>query len=238
MVLILVGCWAGNRQADSDQTDDPATPAITQNAQNTRSPQSSAALTRVASSLAQAQDVALPTVTPTAANATTSSIPLPTVTPTLVPSPVATRTIEIHGDATLRLQINNDTFESSGQPVVIEIEPRSFTLGGDTMTSSEMWCTQLGPTGLIFDLNFTLQPTTENLHVAGELRLYDGFCGQWGSLGNLLSTVPIEVNVPVGTAAILAPVLQVQGSLLGLPNVLDISTGVYLDLTIRNPNPS
>jgi hypothetical protein len=35
----------------------------------------------------------------------------------------------------------------------------------------------------------------------------------------------------------LAPALQVQGSFLGLPGLLDISTGVFLNLTIRNPTP-
>jgi hypothetical protein len=154
----------------------------------------------------------------------------------VVPSPVATRTVELSGDATLRLQLNNERFESSGQPVVINLEPRSYALGGDTMSQSDEWCVQLGPTGLVFDLTYTLHPATENLHVGGELRLYDGFCGEWGSLGNLLSTVPMNVNVPMGSAVIIAPTLQVQGSIFGLPNLLEVNTGIYLDLTIRNPD--
>jgi hypothetical protein len=96
---------------------------------------------------------------------------------------------------------------------------------------------QVGPTGLVFNLVYTLQPITENLHVGGELQLYDGFCGEWGRLGNLLSTVPMDVTVPVGSAAQLAPTLTVQGSLLGLNNLLNISTDVFLELTIRNPSP-
>jgi hypothetical protein len=97
---------------------------------------------------------------------------------------------------------------------------------------------QVGPTGLIFDLALTLQPVTENLHVGGELQLFDGFCGTWGSLGEKLTAVPMNVIVPVGTSAQLAPVMQVQGSLLGLDNLLNISTGVFLELTIRNPRPT
>jgi hypothetical protein len=236
-VVLLVGCFWWGSQADTGSTTQEtlATPALTATDENTRSEQSIAALTRVASSLAQAAD---PTMTPTAAAAESALIPLPTVTPTVVPSPVATRTIEISGDATLRLQLDSETFESNGQPVTIEFEPRTYVLGNETMTQTDQWCMQVGPTGLVFDLILTLQPITGNLHVGGELQLYDGFCGTLGNLGNRLSTVPMNVVVPVGSAAQLAPSLQVQGSLFGLDNLLDISTGVFLELTIRNPNPS
>jgi hypothetical protein len=191
-------------------------------------------MTRVASTLAQSH---IPTPTLTPVIAASDVVQLPTVTPTLVPSPVATRTIEIRGEATLRLELDNDTFESDGQPVTLEIEPHTYVLGGDTMKQSDQWCMQVGPTGLIFDLDLTLQPVTENLQVGGELQLYDGFCGTWGSLGEQLTAVPMNVIVPVGSAAQLAPTLQVQGSLLGLDNLLNISTGIFLELTIRNPRP-
>jgi hypothetical protein len=234
----MAGC-GGGRAAEASQNRDLSTPTVTQPVTAARSAEANAALTRVASSLAaQPTSIAvLPTTTPTPLAAATE-VPLPTLTPTIVPSPVATRTIDFGGNATLRLQLNNDRFESQGEPVTIPIDARTYVLGGETMTQSEEWCTQVGPTGLVFDLTYTLQPTTETLHVAGQLRLYDGFCGQWGSLGNLLSTVPIEINVPVGTTALLQPALQVQGSFMGVPNLLDINTGVFLELSIRNPNPS
>jgi hypothetical protein len=235
IMLLLAGCGRGNETAEASQQGSE-TPAITQTSDNTRSAESNAALTRVASSLAQTQDT-LPTVTPTPAVADSALVPLPTLTPTIIPSPVATRTIEIGGEATLRLQLNNETFESSGQPVTIALEPRTYVLGGDVMTQSDQWCAQLGPTGLIFDLTFTLRYVTEDLHVGGELQLYDGFCGEWGGLGNQLSTLPMDITVPAGSSAQIAPTMQVQGAFFGIPNVLDINTGVSLELTIRNPSP-
>lgn len=237
LVALLVGCvWWGAQSDEAARQDELAAPAAAVANDNRRSEQAAAALTRVASSLAHAQEQE-PTATPTAVAANSALIPLPTVTPTIVPSPVATRTIEVHGDATLRMQLNSEAFESNGQPVNLELEPRSYVLGGDSMTQSDQWCMQVGPTGLVFDLTFTLQPVTENLHVGGALQLYDGFCGTLGNLGNLLATAPMDVTVPVGTSAILAPSLQFQGSFMGLPNVLDISTGVFLNLAIRNPIP-
>lgn len=237
LVALLVGCiWWSSRPEEPIEQTLLSTPAPTESVQNNRPAQSAAALTRVASSLAQ-NDPDLPTVTPTPANVASSQVPLPTVTPTLVPSPVATRTIELSGEATLRLDLNSENFESSGQPVTIPIAPRNLVLGGDTMSQHDEWCMQLGPTGLVFDLTFTLRHVTEDLHVGGELQLYDGFCGEWGKLGNRLSTVPMDVTVPAGATALLAPTLQVQGSFLGLPNLLNISTGIYLDLTVRNPRP-
>jgi hypothetical protein len=237
LVALLVGCfWWGSQPPTDTITDvSPAIPTVTPSRNNSSRPTpSSAALTRVASSLAQAT---VPTATPTAVIADSALIPLPTVTPTLVPAPVVTRTVEINGKATLRLQLNSQSFESSGQPVTINLEPRAYVLGGDTLVQNEQWCVQVGPTGLVFDLQLTLQPVTENLHVGGELQLYDGFCGTWGNLGNRLSTVPLDVTVPAGSTARLSPTLQVQGSLMGLDNVLNISTGVFLELSIRNPVP-
>jgi hypothetical protein len=237
LVALLVGCywWDSPLPAQPLAEETRATATFTPVPERTRPAQSSAALTRVASSLAQAHE---PTETPTAVAAQSALVPLPTLTPTLVPAPMLTRTVEIRGEATVRLQLNSENFESSGQPVSLDIEPRSYILGGKTTTQSDKWCMQAGPTGLVFDLVFTLQPVTENLHVGGELQLYDGFCGTWGNLGNRLSTVPLDVTVPAGSAARLAPTLQVQGSLMGLENFLNISTGIFLELTIRNPLPN
>ncbi len=237
LVILLVGCyWWGSQPSETKRQEILETPVIIQSSAVTRPAQSAAALTRVAASLAQAHG---PTATPILQSTASAvaTVPLPTVTPTIIPSPVATRTIEINGNATLRLQLNNDTFATSGQPITIDIEPHSYILGGDTMTSQDQWCMQVGPTGLVFDLILTLQPITENLHIGGELQLYDGFCGTWGNLGNRLSTAPMNVTVPAGSTARLAPTLQVQGSLLGVPNLLDISTAISLEMSIRNPSP-
>ena len=239
LIALLVGCyWWGTRPVDPASTD-PTTPAVTQSSTTSRSPEANAALTRVASSLDQQQETpeVVPTTTPTPMAAASTSVPLPTVTPTIISSPVATRTIEFGGDATLRLQLNSDSFESKGQPVTIDLAARSYVLGGDTMTHSDKWCTQVGPSGLVFDLTYTLHPVTENLHVGGQLQLYDGFCGELGSLGDVLASAPMDLNIPVGTTAILAPTLQSQGSFLGIPNLLDITTGVFLNMNIRNPQP-
>lgn len=239
LILLLVGCfWWANDPADPQDQSGSPTAVVSTSSGNNRSPQANAALTRVAASLAQSQATpSAPTATPTPVAAVSALVPLPTVTPTLVPSPVPSRTVELKGEATLRLQLNNNTFESNGQPITIALEPRSYLLGNDTMTQSDEWCAQVGPTGLVFDLTYTLQHVTEDLHVTGEIRLYDGFCGEWGRLGNVLSTIPMDVNVPVGTSAILAPTLHVQGAFFGMPNVLDINTGVYLELIFRNPLP-
>lgn len=239
LIALLVGCyWWGTRPADP-APNDLAAPTVAQSSTTSRSPEANAALTRVASSLSpsQATSQVIPTTTPTPVAAASTSVPLPTVTPTVIPSPVATRTIEFSGDATLRMQLNRDNFESSGQPVTVDLMPRTYVLGGDSLTQSEQWCTQLGATGLVFDLTFTLHPITENLHVGGQMQLHDGFCGELGSLGEVLSTAPMDINIPVGTTAILAPTLQAQGSLLGIPNLLNITTGVFLNMNIRNPQP-
>lgn len=143
----------------------------------------------------------------------------------------------MNGDVTLRLHLNSDAFESNGQPVTLNIRPRNYVLGGEVMAQSDQWCMQVGPTGLVFDLTYTLNPITEDLLLSGELQLYDGFCGTLGNLGNRLATTPINFTIPAATTAQISPALQVQGRLLGLPNLLDISTGVYLNINIRNPSP-
>lgn len=239
LILLLVGCfWWANDPADPEDQSSNPTAIVSNSSGSNRSQQANAALTRVAASLAQSQATQVaPTATPTPVAAVSALVPLPTVTPTQVPLPLPTRTVEVNGEATLRLQLNNDTFESNGQPITIALEPRAYLLGNDILSQSDEWCEQVGPTGLVFDLTYTLQHITEDLRVTGEIRLYDGFCGEWGRLGNVLSTIPMDVTVPVGTSAILAPTLHVQGAFFGMPNVLDISTGVYLELIFRNPLP-
>jgi len=236
LILLLAGCFFWGNQ--SNNLTSPDTPVVATITQNGRSPEAdaAAAITRVASSLAVDNDPA-PTSTSTPLMTEAAVIPLPTVTPTVVPSPVATRTIELSGDATLQVRLNNNNFESNGQPVSIDIKPRAYVLGGDTLSKSDKWCVQAGATGLVFDLAYTLEPVSQTLNVGGELELYDGFCGEWGKLGNLLSTVPMNVTIPTGSSAFISPMLRAQGSFMGVPNLLDISTGVALNLNIRNPTP-
>lgn len=96
---------------------------------------------------------------------------------------------------------------------------------------------QVGSSGLVFDIVLSLLPVTENLHVSGELQLYDGFCGSLGSLGNLLTSTPLEVTIPAGATAQVSPSLQAQANLLGMDDLLNVSTGIFLELSIRNPRP-
>lgn len=233
LILLLAGCFFGGNQSTDPDTPDTPAPTLTQ---SSRSPEADAAITRVASSLAVAT-IPAPTNTPLPIKTAVAGIPLPTVTPTLVPSPVATRTIELSGDATIQVRLNNSNFQSNGQPVTISIKPRTYILGGDTLAKSDKWCLQAGATGVVFDLEYSLEPVSQALNIGGKLELYDGFCGEWGKLGNLLSSIPMNVTVPTGSSAYLSPMLQAQGSFMGVPHLLDISTGIALNLNIRNPSP-
>jgi hypothetical protein len=58
-----------------------------------------------------------------------------------------------------------------------------------------------------------------------------------GSLGEVRATAPLEVTIPADAAAELVQTLQAKSTLLGVNDVLDTSTGLYLELTIRNPQP-
>jgi hypothetical protein len=249
LIALLAGAyWWGSRPTTPSpatlqgSTSASATPTITSTTENTRPPQAVAALTRVAAAQLQREsptptDTPIPTLTPTAVAADSAVIVLPTVTPTLVPSPLATRTVEIRGDATLLLQLGNENFQSSGQPVSLALDPRTYILGGETSSIADEWCMQVGPSGLVFDVVFALLPVSGDLRVSGELRLYDGFCGSLGSLGDLLATSPLDVTVPTGAAAQVAPSMQAHANLLGMGDLLNVATGVFLELTIRNPQP-
>ena len=249
LIALLAGAyWWGSRPTTPSpatlqgSTRASATPTLTSTTENTRPPQAMAALTRVAAAQLQREsptltDTPISTMTPTAVTADSAVIVLPTVTPTLVPSPLATRTVEIRGDATLLLELGNQNFQSSGQPVSIALDPRTYVLGGDTPSIADEWCMQVGPSGLVFDVVFALTPGSGDLRASGELRLYDGFCGSLGSLGALLASSPLDVTVPTGAAAQVAPSVQARANLLGMDNLLNVTTGVFLELTIRNPQP-
>ncbi len=237
VALVLFYGWQESRPplAPSLQPSSQNTPTLTPTRANTRVAQTVATSTQTATPLPQQEP---PTDTPTAEPVTSvSAIALPTVTPTLVPSSIATRTIEIRGRATLRMQLANENFQSSGQPVDLAVDPRTYLLGGDTSSIRDQWCMQLGSTGLVFAMEFSLLPVTEDLQVDGDLQLYDGFCGSLGSLGDLLASSPLQVTIPTGAAAQVPASLQAEANLLGLDELLNVNTGVFLELTIRNPQP-
>jgi hypothetical protein len=228
LALVIIAAWYSRPGAPATvaQLAAPAQPSATP-ARDT-----AAAIPRIATAPAPA----LPTPTPTPA-AVSALIALPTVTPTLPPPAVATRTVELRGEAMLRLQLAGNNFQSSGRPVTLGLEPRSYILGGNILTLQDRWCIQAGPSGVVFDLTYTLLPITEDLRVEGELQLYDGFCGSLGNLGEQRATSPLAVTIPANAAAQLVQSLQADAGLLGTNKVLNTTTGVFLELTIRNPGP-
>jgi hypothetical protein len=229
VAAILIGFWWTGR-AQTPQTGQAVATATRPVQAPTRPLRPSIVLTRAAA------DVVLPTATPTAA-ALSSLIALPTVTPSLPAADVPTRTVELHGQVTLRLALGNETFQSRGDPLTLPIKSRSLVLGGDTLTQTDRFCVQVGPTGLVFNLTLALLPVSEDLRVVGTLDLHDGFCSSLGSLGEVRATAPLEVTIPADAAAELVQTLQAKSTLLGVNDVLDTSTGLYLELTIRNPQP-
>lgn len=175
----------------------------------------------------------IPTATPTLVIDVAAL--LPTVTPTSTPPTVLTRTVEIGGQITLRMKLGNPAFSASGQPLELTMEPRSFVLGGGVNRSEERWCVALGASGLVFDLLLSLNPVNETLSVNGEMQLHDGFCHD---LGTLRASAPLVVDIPVEASARLVQSLNAESSLFDLSDLLRISTGVFAEITIRNPRPA
>ncbi len=230
--VMIAFWWTGRAEAPRTGQIVPL-PTRTES-RTTRPLRPSVLLTRAAADAA-----IIPTATPTAA-AISSLVALPTVTPVLsaaAVATVATRTVELRGEATLRLTMGNDSFQSRGDPVTLSIKPRAIVLGGDTLMQSDRFCVQVGPSGLVFDLTWALLPVSEDLRVVGTIALHDGFCSSLGSLGELRASAPLEVTIPADAAAQLVQNLQAKSNLLGVNDVLDTATGVYLELTIRNPQP-
>ncbi len=171
----------------------------------------------------------IPTLTPVPAE-----IPLPTVTATTVPPPVAGRTIGVNGDVTLRLVVGNGNFETTGRPVVLDISGREVTLGETMISAGDRWCTQVGISSLLFDLVYTLEPSSQTLNVGGNVTLHDGFCDKPGAQR---AVSPVILAVPVGASARAAYSLQSDEGMLDVTKLLKTSTSVYIELTIRNPMP-
>ncbi|HXF62823.1 MAG TPA: hypothetical protein VNK95_14460 [Caldilineaceae bacterium] len=180
------------------------------------------------------EQAAAPPVTEAEAVILVPTVALPTVTPTSAPTEVATRTVSIGGNVTLRLTLETEAFESSGRPVDKPLAPRSYTLGAGALTVADRWCMQVGVANLLFDLTLTLNPATESVRTSGTLHLYDGFCD---APGELLTSTPLDLEVPADASVQAAPSLQTRTQLLGVSDLLNTSTGVFVQLVISNTSP-
>lgn len=174
-----------------------------------------------------------PTPTPVVTQEVTG-IALPTVTPTLVPSDVPSRAVTFGGMATLRLALQNDSFASTGRPVDREIEPREFVLDGTSPAVTDNWCMQLGIANLLFDVTFTLNPLNGTVDTTGTLALHDGFCD---APGPRRASTALNLEVPADASAEVVQSLQTERHLLEVTDLLDIDTGVFVELVISNTRP-
>jgi hypothetical protein len=185
------------------------------------------------------QEVSAVTPSPAAATGVeslivTPTVALPTVTPTTAVAQVATRTVTIGGQATLRLELEGANFESSGRPIDLPLEPRTYTLGADNSTIEDRWCVQVGVASLIFDLTLALNSATEAVETTGNLHLHDGFCD---APGGLLVSSPVGLEIPADASAEVPLSLQTRTRLLGVTDLLDTNTGVFVGLVISNTRP-
>lgn len=170
-----------------------------------------------------------PTATPIATEAET--IVLPTVTPTLVPGEVPSRTVTLDGTATLRLLLQNDNFASNGGPVDRAIGPRTYELGGAMTTVADQWCIQLGLVNLLFDMTLALNPVNGAVNTTGTLGIHGGFCD---APGPQQTSGTLDVEVPADASAQLVRSLQTESHLLEVTDLLNIDTGVFVELVIAN----
>ncbi len=161
-------------------------------------------------------------------------LPLPTVTPTPEILDIAPRTARIAGVTTLRLSISGREFESTGRPLRFAIPTRTHTLDGGAPAVTDAWCMQLGLANLYFDLNLSLNPTTEELATVGRIDLRADFCD---TPGNVLDSVEVSLSAPTGAAAQIAYNLRGERALLGDTNFLNADVGVIVELDITNSQP-
>lgn len=226
IVLAMIGYLWWNAQTDSRRPrQDEETMALVEAA---TSDEASRAPTAPNDKAAQ------PTVEPTKAPVVTASaaaIALPTVTPTLAPSEIPSRTVTFSGNATLRLGLENDSFTSTGRPVDRTIEPRTYALGGETTTIVDQWCVQLGLTSLVFDITFELNPVNGSVKTTGSSSLHDGFCD---APGPERTRSALDLEVPADASAQLVQSLQTETHLLEVSDLLNIDTGVFVELVISN----
>lgn len=171
-----------------------------------------------------------PTATPIATEQA-ATVALPTVTPTLVPSEVPSRTVTVEGTATLRLLLQNSSFASNGGPVDRAVGPRTYELGGATTTVTDRWCMQLGLVNLLFDITLALNPVNGTVKSTGTLGIHGGFCD---APGPQQAGGTLDVEVPADASAQLVRSLQTESHLLEVADLLNIDTGVFVQLVIAN----
>lgn len=164
---------------------------------------------------------------------TLETVALPTVTPTVSRTQSISRRVNLTGNATLRLALENDKFTSSGQPLELALEPRAWVLSTAAPRVTDQWCTQLGVSSLVFDVVLRLDPGDQSVAMDGSVELYDGFCDD--TLGAQRAATPLSVDIPADAAAQIVQSLQAESSLFNTENLLNIDTGVFIELTIRNP---
>lgn len=165
----------------------------------------------------------------------TFALALPTVTPTPEPPPVAPRAVQIGGQGNLRMQMGNPDFQSSGHPIQRPIEPRTYVLDGDTPIIEDQWCMQMGLVNLDLNISFELNPTTSAVNAIGTADLYNDFCENRGSLTD---STTISLTIPADARSQSAYNLFAERQLLNLAGLLDMDSGVILELNISNARPA
>lgn len=195
-------------------------------------------------SIVQAEQWLLPTPTPSPESATAAlavsagetannaQIPLPTVTPSPVAAAGPPRSAEISGVTTLRLELSNATFASSGEPMQFTLEPRTNTLSPDGSRTEDTWCLQMGVHNLQFDLILSVNPANQDLQVNGAITLRAGFCDNPGAA---LDEIPVSLAVPADATARIAYSLHGKQQLLDVSDLLNAEVAVTVELALTNP---
>lgn len=192
----------------------------------------------------QSETLLLPTPTPSPESGTAalavaasealsnSQIPLPTVTPTPLVAAGPPRKAEISGVTTLRLELSNDSFASSGEPMQFTLEPRSDTLSPDGSPIENVWCLQMGVHNLQFDLVLSVNPANQDLQADGAIALRAGFCDNPGAA---LDEIPVSLTVPADATARIAYSLHGKQQLLNVSDLLNAEVAVTVELAVTNP---
>lgn len=162
------------------------------------------------------------------------AIELPTVTPTPLPPPVIPRAVDVGGQASLRMQMTNEGFQSGGRPIQLAVTPRTHLLDGETLRTEDSWCIQMGLVNIDLNLTFELQPSTSAIITRGTAELYNDFCE---NRGNLFDSANISLTVPADARSQSTYNLFGERQLLNLSGLLDMDMGVILELNIANLRP-
>lgn len=176
-----------------------------------------------------------PVLVPTAVPDLSVSLPfvtLPTVTPTqpVTRQPI-TRTLSVSGTAILRMAVESVNFESSGQPLDVDLAPRVYAFGADSVSKLDSWCVQLGLVNILFDLSMELDTDSADVYTSGQIQLRNDFCDAPGAV---VDTEEIALDVPADAAVRLTYTLSGDRSLLAVAGVLDTRTSVVIEFILAN----